>query len=156
MYKEYLPAVEWLEMDYSVRDEKEGGWQTKPRHNPDGSYAHPERDLNTYRRGLYQILDTGNCGEYLRDICESSNGRECSHPDHNSRMECYCFPSRPGVILGLEWTEEDEERWLKIGTYLGVREREDEYLSSVHSYIYDFRNDDKPNVLIDWEGEGAA
>src|SRR5688572_7303 len=137
MLKEFLPAVEWLELDYDYRSREDMGWKSKSRYNPDGTYGHPELDLNTYRRGPYQVLDDNVCGDFLADICTEGTGSSCDHEDHQRYVECYCLQSVPGAILGLPWTEEDERLWLTQGEYRGDPEVFSKYTRSVHPYIYD-------------------
>lgn len=152
MLKEFLPAVEWLEMDYPGRDAIDNGWRVKPRLNPDGSHPHEAYDLNTYRRGPFQIFNGPSCGAPMSTICEDANAQECTCGDHQGRyMECYCFRARPGSISGIEWSEEDEERWLKFGAYFGVQEREHKYLEAVHPYVFEFGFDDRPNNTDWWK-----
>lgn len=159
MLKEFLPAIEWLERRYDDRDQIDGAWRIKIDPAPPGQHIYaevsPNLDLNTYRRGPYQILDGGNCGEYLRDLCEEGGG-ECDHPDHDDYVDCYCFGGTPQYILGMPWTEEDERRYLKSGNYRGDSRDYTAYLQMHHPWIWTEGFDDKPNDIDWWREDNAA
>lgn len=151
--KEFLPAIEWLEKGYDLRDAITDGWRSKL--DPSDPYGPvPQNlDLNTYRRDFYQILGGPTCGDYLRNLCEE-NGETCTHPEHDNHIECFCFGGVPGFIHGPEWTAEDEQKWLKFGSYRGGTDRYGEYLQEVHPYIWVPGFDDNPNNT-DWWKEDA-
>ena len=155
MKKEFLPAINWLEQDYDHRSDTDGGWRVKPRYNPDGTYPHPERDLNTYRRGPYQIIDMPMCGEYLADNCVADTGDPCTHDDHQDYVNCWCLNS-PSYILGIDWDENDEKMWLEHGNYIGRDDKYSTYLRSAHSYLFNHDWDERPNDIHFWKEEESA
>ena len=158
MIKEFLPAVEWLEQNYDQRSKTYNGWRIPPGYAPDGSDLHPERDRNVFRKGPFQLLLDAMCGEPLWESCYESTGEVCTHEEHQTLVQCWCFGGHPGRVLGLEWTSEDEEKWLKFGSFQGVPERHTDYLRKAHEYLWQdgYYNDDTPNNTEWWKEEHAA
>lgn len=158
MIKEFLPAVEWLERNYDKRDQVQNAWRCKLDPPAPGRHVYddvdPDLDLNQYRRGPYQILDTGNCGDYLRDLCEESGGVRCTHPDHDAYVDCYCFGGTPQYILGMSWTAENEKHYLKSGNYRGSTDEYQKYLQKAHPWIWTEGFDNKPNNTDWWKEDG--
>lgn len=130
------PAVRWLERDYNQRSGPD--WGVPPRLPSNGvedwSYTPP-----VYRKGLFQLLDS-------EELCGATN-------PESELTDCYCY-STPAQVCGMEWTAEDDERWLKYEDYRGDEEAWYAYMRKAHSYMYDAHKVDEglgPNNLTFWE-----